>query len=481
MTTAHNFRNKTKNEKTGTHKTHHTMAQEEISSPMTGISENEEDDEDEDGSDLDQDGAYRKNSRHAITGRGVTLGMLLNDRIVESGEGLLSIDYLGRKFSADLQPNGKIWWPEGKMSFNSPSAWAIHCKKMVNPSKKSGCGWASVKYKGRKLDAWKTTWFRRQKPNSFPTPTFNKEESSDVKDEENEENGTGLEDQESKAKTRKTSEVDKTGEAEGRKISVKHSSLGKKRQNNDLNTLVECSTFAAQGRIQPFTISISSNCLLLLDFHSHLTCSEIVGYLGGRWDPVSQHMSVQQAFPCRCRLGDQENASKVENEIRQNMDHRDLMLVGWYHSHTTFQADPSLRDVESQLNYQLQLKGSGNSYQPCLGIIASAYDVHHSRKDTIINAFWVAPPPENKMDDYGMPMSMNYSISQDTYITQDIVNELKMLVDYYQDKPDMINFREFWLHQTTYADKLKLSMARKFPKDQSDGRFLEYIDNLLLR
>ena len=28
--------------------------------------------------------------------------------------------------------------------FNSPSAWAIHCKKMVNPFKKSGCGWASV-------------------------------------------------------------------------------------------------------------------------------------------------------------------------------------------------------------------------------------------------------------------------------------------------------------------------------------------------
>ncbi len=29
-------------------------------------------------------------------------------------------------------------------TFNSPSAWAIHCKKIVNPNKKSGCGWASV-------------------------------------------------------------------------------------------------------------------------------------------------------------------------------------------------------------------------------------------------------------------------------------------------------------------------------------------------
>ena len=27
------------------------------------------------------------------------------------------------------------------------SAWAIYCKKIINPAKKSGCGWASIKYK----------------------------------------------------------------------------------------------------------------------------------------------------------------------------------------------------------------------------------------------------------------------------------------------------------------------------------------------
>ena len=44
------------------------------------------------------------------------------------------------------------------MMFNNPSAWAIYCKKIVNPAKKSGCGWASVKYKGRKMDHFKTVW-----------------------------------------------------------------------------------------------------------------------------------------------------------------------------------------------------------------------------------------------------------------------------------------------------------------------------------
>lgn len=52
-------------------------------------------------------------------------------------------------------------WQETGQVFNSPSAWATHCKKLVNPAKKSGCGWASVKYKGQKLDKYKAAWLRR--------------------------------------------------------------------------------------------------------------------------------------------------------------------------------------------------------------------------------------------------------------------------------------------------------------------------------
>ena len=49
-------------------------------------------------------------------------------------------------FHADLLPDGKIQSTATENVFNSPSAWAIHCKRLVNPAKKSGCGWASVSY-----------------------------------------------------------------------------------------------------------------------------------------------------------------------------------------------------------------------------------------------------------------------------------------------------------------------------------------------
>lgn len=59
--------------------------------------------------------------------------------------------------------DGKIKSQETDIVFASPSAWAIHCKRIINPEKKSGCGWASVKYKGKKLDAYKNIWFKKKK------------------------------------------------------------------------------------------------------------------------------------------------------------------------------------------------------------------------------------------------------------------------------------------------------------------------------
>ena len=70
----------------------------------------------------------------------ITLGVLIQDGVLEAGEGVMAVDYLGQTFKGDLLPNGKIKSHETNLIFNNPSAWAIYCKKIVNPSKKSGCG-----------------------------------------------------------------------------------------------------------------------------------------------------------------------------------------------------------------------------------------------------------------------------------------------------------------------------------------------------
>lgn len=586
-------------------------AMEENIDDMEEEEDMKEDEEDEDADDMEQEEDIkasvakpkgRRKPRSVLTGRGVTLGMLMDDGVIEPGEKCLSIDYLGQKFVADLQPDGRIKWPEASQVFNSPSAWAIYCKKLVNPSKKSGCGWASVKYKGKKLDQFKTTWFRKQ--HSSVSPSASKDSSSLTSQKETPLRGSQLAsptssktpasksssshgDMQSVPSSSSSSTSLSTGSANvhspththvpstthhsvpvqknsgpsssatssisfpvevkkpakgssgrGRKpnigyihppptqksttrfsptaltptmsskssvslkspvdlpspLSSSPASVGRKRlavrtrqsvkytaltPDSDPHTLVELMNFSALGKMQPFSVDISTNCLLLMDYHCHLTSSEVVGYLAGKFDPQTHHMKIVQAFPCRCRFADKENAPKVEEEVRNAIAQRGLVLVGWYHSHPSYQPDPSLQDIQNQLKYQKILQPETSSYGPCLGMIVSPYDNYRPTKESTVRAFWVQASPEGQTHKLGVPMIMNISTHQDQFLTQDLLNELRWMWSFYKGSPDTINFHNLWHGNQTYLDKVKSSLIKKFPTDQTDGRFLEFINTLL--
>jgi len=48
----------------------------------------------------------------------------------------------------------------------------------------------------------------------------------------------------------------------------------------------------------PFQVIIRSNCLLMMDFHAHLVHTEVIGLLGGRYDPEARQLWVETVFPC---------------------------------------------------------------------------------------------------------------------------------------------------------------------------------------
>jgi hypothetical protein len=64
---------------------------------------------------------------------------------------------------------------------------------------------------------------------------------------------------------------------------------------SDPNTLIESTSFSTIGKIQPFLVSMSTNAVLVMDFHCHLTTSEVVGYLAGHWD-VNAHSTCSRNF-----------------------------------------------------------------------------------------------------------------------------------------------------------------------------------------
>uniref|UniRef100_A0A8D2HG57 MPN domain-containing protein n=1 Tax=Urocitellus parryii TaxID=9999 RepID=A0A8D2HG57_UROPR len=380
----------------------------------------------------------------ALTRRAVTLRVLLKDALLEPGAGVLSIYYLGKKFIGDLQPDGRIVWQETGQVFNSPSAWATHCKKLVNPAKKSGCGWASVKYKGQKLDKYKAAWLRRHQ---LHVPVAPADEVCPLAPA-GVQIGLGRAFRCFLSLSSPFSEATPPGKRVENKP-VRYCMLGSRDSARNPHTLVEVTSFAAINKFQPFNVAISSNVLFLLDFHSHLTRSEVVGYLGGRWDITSQMLTVLRAFPCRSRLGDADTAAATEEEIYQSLFLRGLSLVGWYHSHPHSPALPSLQDIDAQMDYQLRLQGSSNGFQPCLALLCSPYYSGNPGPESKISPFWVMPPPE------------------------------MLLVEFYKGAPDLVRFQEPWSQEHSYLDKLKISLASRTPKDQGLCHVLEQVYSLL--
>lgn len=118
----------------------------------------------------------------AWAGRTVTLQMLLSTGILKPEKSVMTIEYMGQKFVGDLMPDGKIKSVETETVFCSPSAWAISCKRIINPEKKSGSGWASVKYKGKKLEYYKQMYMRKMLSQKECSPSDDEPDVSDVKD-----------------------------------------------------------------------------------------------------------------------------------------------------------------------------------------------------------------------------------------------------------------------------------------------------------
>ncbi|KAH8323247.1 hypothetical protein KR067_003722 [Drosophila pandora] len=410
-------------------------------------------DVDSDAADDDNDDETKENYEGFNgTGRTVTLQTLMAANVLQPGLGLMTIEYLGQKFVGDLLSDGKIKSHETETVFLTPSAWAMHCKRIINPEKKSGCGWASVKYKGKKLDAYKNTYLRKCALQKDTSP---------------------LDD----------SELDAERKSDSPEIVIKrtvfaHNTVSNRNIVHDANMLIESVPFTSVGKLQPFLITLNSSALLLADFHSHLTVREVCGYLGGTWDMNTHTLSITKTYPCRNTRFDRQRAGEVERDIQKMMIQDQLLLVGWYHSHPKFQAEPTLRDCDSQLDYQIKMRGASDlTYTPCVSLIISPYYDENPTLESVVKCIWIVPPGESKQSmEYGRPMLMQYSVLPDKEIPEEVRSEIQLCVDYYsQFRGEVVRFRNIYNNEVTYNEKLKNTLYPKFPTKQSDKALWNWI------
>jgi len=145
---------------------------------------------------------------------------------------------------------------------------------------------------------------------------------------------------------------------------------------------------------QPFRVTVDPLVLAVVDFHSHLLSSEIIGFLGGHWDAEQRLLHLREAFPCRSIAGDTgsvhvELDPLAEVQVRAAIEGRQMQVVGWYHSHPVFAPQPSIRDVQNQQNYQTLFHDQAFNMFPFVGLIVSPYDGRLSSAASALTMFYV--------------------------------------------------------------------------------------------
>lgn len=58
--------------------------------------------------------------------------------------------------------------------------------------------------------------------------------------------------------------------------------------------------YYSETKPQPFSVIIYSSVMAVMDFHCHLSNSEVVGYLGGNWDPSKKCKKLLAVYTKIC-------------------------------------------------------------------------------------------------------------------------------------------------------------------------------------
>lgn len=84
-------------------------------------------------------------------GGGITLKLLIDEGILFPGENVLTVEYKSNITYGSLAECGRIKCiiAGTELTFESPSAFSIYLKRLINPARKADDGWKTVKFEGK--------------------------------------------------------------------------------------------------------------------------------------------------------------------------------------------------------------------------------------------------------------------------------------------------------------------------------------------
>ncbi|KAG0165298.1 Myb-like, SWIRM and MPN domains 1 [Apophysomyces sp. BC1015] len=234
----------------------------------------------------------------------------------------------------------------------------------------------------------------------------------------------------------------------------------------------------------PFTVEIASDALLVIDFHSHLAHTEIIGLLGGNYidSDNTKVLKVECVFPCRSTsTGIQcEMDPTSEMRAREVFAERGFNVVGWYHSHPTFEPQPSIRDIENQTSYQTLFRNEKTGDEPFIGMIVTPYDEEIVSDHSIFQYLHISDH-WNESRSFRVPYACRRLVKQSEQVSPEVMEQMSELVQEYKGYEHKVDMRCSFRQQTRLDKLLDSLRANLFLVPECTISFLDKVRDMMLQ
>ncbi|XP_068449227.1 histone H2A deubiquitinase MYSM1 [Clinocottus analis] len=243
--------------------------------------------------------------------------------------------------------------------------------------------------------------------------------------------------------------------------------------------LIPCRTFGEDVQ-EPFQVVVCAETLLIMDMHAHVSRGEVIGLLGGTFHEDESVLKIRAAEPCNSvSTGLQcEMDPLSQTQACDLLASLGLGVVGWYHSHPSFHPNPSVRDINTQDQFQSYFSRGG---APFIGMIVSPYDPanpspHSQTTCLLVRESQQPSGPQN------LPYRFDFLSSQDVPDWQQTLRRAQWIIHKYCRAPGSVQMDRFFRKDShlTYLEKMLSSLARylePLPDEEGDP-FLTQIQAL---
>uniref|UniRef100_A0A673CCK8 Myb-like, SWIRM and MPN domain-containing protein 1 n=1 Tax=Sphaeramia orbicularis TaxID=375764 RepID=A0A673CCK8_9TELE len=196
--------------------------------------------------------------------------------------------------------------------------------------------------------------------------------------------------------------------------------------------LIPCRSFGEDVQ-EPFQVVVCAETLLIMDMHAHVSRGEVIGLLGGTFNEEDKVLKICAAEPCNSvSTGLQCEMDPVsQTQACDVLSSLGFSVVGWYHSHPSFHPNPSVRDINTQDQFQSYFSRGG---APFIGMIVSPYDPANPSPHSQTTCLLVRESQE-QTGPQKLPYRFDFLASQDIPDWEQTLRRAQWIIHKYAQSP----------------------------------------------